>query len=263
VIIDARPIQAEIGGTEQQLTAAIYGMFRGTLSYDMALQISRKLKRLLDRKSELSEADILSVINGIDFDKWEPLVDLVAVSLVSAATYSVVRSLWRVGVSEDEAMGQTARRAAERWAKRRAAELLGMRRLPSGKLVPNPNAKFAITETTRDMVRQMVVDAVMEGWTTEQLTNQLRGSHAFSAARAENIARTELRSAVSGGQLAAFRSSGLASGKRWRTKKDAKVEQHCRENEAVGIIDIAAPFPSGHQHPTAHPNCRCWLDFVA
>lgn len=259
MIVDARPINVAIGGTEQELTAAIYRLFRGDLSEDMARQLGQRLRKLHQESGNLSDEAVAAVIDGLDFSAWEPLAEAVERPLAAIAVAAAIAALSRVGIADNEPEARTARKFAERWAAERSAELIGMKRAPSGKLVPNPKPEAAITESTRDMVRQAVVRAVKDGWTNERLAEELRGMNVFSPERAERIARTELNGAVNGGQFAAYRESGLIVGKRWVTKHDNRVEVHCRENEKAGVIPLDDPFPSGHMHPLAHPNCRCHL----
>lgn len=76
--------------------------------------------------------------------------------------------------------------------------------------------------------------------------------------RAETIARTEMRDAVSQGTLYQHTRLG-ATTKSWGTRGDDRVSEVCNENASAGWIEMDASFPSGHDAPTSHPNCRCVL----
>jgi len=78
--------------------------------------------------------------------------------------------------------------------------------------------------------------------------------------RAEMIARSELVNANGYGSLMGMyesRSMGLDIRKGWDSTGEACPV--CLENTDSGFIELEAAFPSGHQHPTAHPDCRCVL----
>lgn len=245
-----------------ELTATLYGMFRKELPEDVARQVSRQVRRARERRNELPPEYASEVVKRLEFSAWMPLVEPVGAALASGSRDAGVRSLWRLGISDSEPEARTTQRFAEQWANARAAELIGMRREASGKLVAKPNARFAITDTTRDMVRSTVAEAIRRDWTSDELADQLRQTNAFSPSRAEMIARTELKSATNRGQMIAFRTSGLVSGVRWITMKDNRVEPHCRDNERAGTVEVGVRFPSGARHPPAHPNCRCRLAAV-
>lgn len=237
-------------------------MFQGELPKTISRGVLREIRRRLGLRDELSPGIIDAAIAALSVYGWSALVRPVSEALTSAANKAGTKSLWRLGIAEGEPEARTAQQAARLWARRRAAEMVGMRRNAAGQLVPNPNAEMAITESTRAMIRGLVEQAVESDWSTRRLADELKQAHAFSAARAETIARTESAAAVNRGQLIAFQSSGLVSGIRWITKRDNRVEPHCRENESAGMIDFGLKFPSGHMHPPAHPNCRCRLAAV-
>jgi len=82
--------------------------------------------------------------------------------------------------------------------------------------------------------------------------------------RAARIARTELSNGYNFGHLNSLKQ---ASSEGWLPgvpEKDwiaggANPCEDCLANEAVGFIALDAVFPSGDQHPTAHPQCECSL----
>ena len=83
--------------------------------------------------------------------------------------------------------------------------------------------------------------------------------------RTQTIARTEIADAWNIGQVESAKA-GLEAGdiygklhKRWWVSDPCET---CASNAAAGVIEIDEPYPSGHQHPTAHPNCMCCEQLV-
>lgn len=125
-------------------------------------------------------------------------------------------------------------------------------------LVPNPDARWQITEGTRESLRSVVQRALDEGWSTERVADEVTGSHAFSETRAQTIARTEIARADVEGALLGYRQSGVVRAKRWLTALDDKVSEECQASEAAGAIGLDESFPpNGVDGPPNHPNCRC------
>ncbi|MBA7615386.1 hypothetical protein ES703_22667 [subsurface metagenome] len=84
--------------------------------------------------------------------------------------------------------------------------------------------------------------------------------------RASRIARTELSNSYNFGQIDSMRQAvteGWLPGvpeKSWMAG-GANPCEICQENEAAGPIALDAAFPSGDEHPTAHPNCECAVGY--
>ena len=84
--------------------------------------------------------------------------------------------------------------------------------------------------------------------------------------RANRIAQTELSNAYNFGQAGSMRQAvdaGELPGvpdKSWLAGGPNPCEI-CEENEAAGPIDLDAVFPSGDEHPTAHPSCACAVSY--
>lgn len=142
------------------------------------------------------------------------------------------------------------------FAQDRAAELIG-KKIVDGKLVENPDAKWSISQTTRDGIRQLVVDAEKQGQSVQQLASAIRESAMFSPERAKRIAQWELSYADNNGNLIAWKRSGLVSKKHSLLGSEHKVCDECDANVKAGAIDLDAPFPSGHQCAPYHPACPC------
>jgi len=147
------------------------------------------------------------------------------------------------------------------YAQRRGAELVGRRKLADGTVIDNPSPVFAITETTRDMVRAKLVEALENGWSVSDLRTAIM-EDVFGLARALMIARTETVTAHNAGQIAGAREMGVAF-KAWFDAGDEAECEECPGNADEGIIAMDETFKTGDDCPPAHPNCRCSLVFYS
>jgi hypothetical protein len=203
----------------------------------------------------LQKADDSSdeIANQIDLD-FQALIALTSKQLTAAAAEGVTDAQNKIsnqGVEIDfDIMG-----IAKGVGDYRAAELVGMRYDGNGDLVPNPNAKWAITDGTRDLLAGDIDTAFKEGWTTDQLANALEENYAFSESRANTIARTEIARADMEGSMQAYRDSGVVAAKKWLLAEEPC--EICQANAEDGIIDLDELFSSGDDAAPAHPNCEC------
>ncbi len=149
----------------------------------------------------------------------------------------------------------TINKVAREWASNRAAELVGMRRNQDGDLVRNPDAKWVITESTRNDLNIIITDVFQrEAPTREDIEARIQQAGTFSDARAANIAKTEIAFAQGQGNLTAWRESGQVNTVDWLVSGDHDHDDECDENEANGPYDMdeVPDFP-------AHPGCECVL----
>ena len=173
--------------------------------------------------------------------------------------------------SADSALGQTgaygrdlakaADEVAVELAHQRAAELVGKKWDSDGNLVDNPDARFAISDTTRTMIRDVIEQGFSEQKTVDEIAADLMESGAFSEARAEMIARYEVSSINNDSALAAYKvardDGNVALKKTWETSGGDMVCDDCLANEAAGEIDLDDDFPSGDDSPPLHVRCEC------
>lgn len=143
---------------------------------------------------------------------------------------------------------------AQKIAHERAAQLVGKRVLKDGTIVDNPNAEWSITDTTRDNLRELVDQAIENGWTNTQLQKEILQSTDFAPSRALNISRTEKAYARSHGTHAAAKETGMKF-KDWLP--DADACDICLANAEQGRIPIDEDFESGDDCVPAHPSDRC------
>jgi hypothetical protein len=199
-------------------------------------------------------------------DDYKPDLDWTA---LTPAVVAALRMEFEAGVRQMIAEGAVIGpdellvldKAALEYAHERAAELVGMRVTSEG-MTPNPNARWAITETTRETLQGLVEQAFEDGWSPAQLSKQIQEAAAFGRQRAMMIARTELaRAQVAGGLRTA--AEGGVTHKRWliNPASPTAIEDECGGNAKDGWILVAANFSSGDVGPPQHPNCECTLVF--
>ena len=148
----------------------------------------------------------------------------------------------------------------------RGAELVGMRRDESGELIENPDARWAISDTTRETLTDLVTNAVALHWDFDQLADKITDTGVFSDARAEMIARTEINRAQNAAvlemaRLAKERDPDWGLKKIWTLGANPCVL--CQEAAAIGAVDIDEDFGDAGDGTPLHPNCECDLDLVA
>ena len=197
--------------------------------------------------------------------EWESLPLEVQPALESAMLSGIGQGALQIEFST-AGMIASANTTAENYARERAAEMVGMKRDVEGTLVQNPDAKWAISNTSRDKIREIIADAFTEETPLEEIKSAIHealeeeatGSGIFSEARAAMIARTEISRAQAGGNFSAWIQSGLVRKVKWLTSNLEPCDE-CLTNEAQGEMEINKPFASGSVMPPDHPNCACVL----
>lgn len=134
---------------------------------------------------------------------------------------------------------------ATAWAAEHAAEMLG-----------KDGAGGKLADTTREMVRETLVQALKDDASHTGLADILETAYAFSPERAELIARTEVGNAQGKGAYFGAAAVGMKA-KRWLLSNDEGICVPCQRNAKQEWIPIDQPFQSGDLAPLAHPRCRC------
>jgi SPP1 gp7 family putative phage head morphogenesis protein len=222
------------------------------IANDLASAYGR-LEKAAKQKTPLDDA-----IDEIDFGGWGSVIwEPVTGQLESVYLDAYMQAIKQLGIT-DEGITDLVMEEAVAYAKERAAEMVGMKfDKATGELVENPNPKWAITDSTRDMLREAVAKSLEEGPSTRELAKAIEDSAAFSADRAEMIARTELAKAHSEGALEGYKAAadaGIVVLKEWL---DSDGCEECSQNADAGAIGLDDTFPTGDEWPPAHPNCRC------
>lgn len=221
----------------------------------VAAQLGKKLK--LGKAAAMDDGAQQGAFDAVDevqFD-WAPLVKKIMPGMVVVAVDAGGEALDELKLFDADVVALMTKDATE-VARDRAAELVGMK-WDGASLVPNPDARWQITEATRDMIRSTATDAVQNGWSNQRLAAELKDAHAFSAERAINIARTETARAQTDGSIAGWKASGVVGGKQWSAAPDCC--DICQELDGK-IVGLDEEFEDGD--PPLHPSCRCGLDAV-
>lgn len=124
-----------------------------------------------------------------------------------------------------------------------------------------------ITETTRDNIKKVVVNAVTKGWGSEKTAKEInKATRISSRVRARTIARTEVIGASNYGQQKGAESTGLGLKKIWVTTLDGRERQSHREANrdevalsesfVVGGEEMLYPHAEGASAKNVI-NCRC------
>lgn len=114
-----------------------------------------------------------------------------------------------------------------------------------------------ITETTKDELRTLIGQQAAEGWSAEELADQIRAAApGMARRRAAVIAVTETASAYSRGSLLAYRQSGVVSELVWMTAPSEDACPICKPLDGKTVL-LDQEFAPGIRFPPAHPQCRC------
>ena len=128
-----------------------------------------------------------------------------------------------------------------------------------GTIIDNPNSDWAITDSTRDMIRTAISDGLAANVGRDGIITSIEALTGFSSQRADMIAETEIARVNSQAALQTYRAAGdvgVIVKKEWLIAA-ANVCDECRANADEGAIDLDQNFSSGDDTPPAHPGCRC------
>lgn len=243
---------------QQQFAAAIRRMF-DKVKPDLLRQLENSYAKAMAQAEKLDAKKkkklLQTALDDLDFDGWTILFDDAAECLEEIAKAGAYEGLRSIKASTD-GITDIVDADAQEWARARAAELVG-KKWNGKEFVDNPNPKWAITESTREVLRGTVSKAIDEGWSPQKLTATIRDDQQFWARRADMISRTELQFAHQNGNLIGWKASGIVAGKQ-SLCIDGGCEM-CVENAEAGTVGIDENFPSGHDAPPYHPNCFCTL----
>jgi uncharacterized protein with gpF-like domain len=174
---------------------------------EAAAKIRRRKRREadeLDDDDQIDQQTADDVSKGIDLTG---LITPVGLALGYVAQDQVSRVMGRLGdLSEIE---PTAQRAAVKLAQDQAARLVGMRYDDAGALVENPNPKWSITASTRDMLHDLISDGVAQNQSADEIADRIVTSTGFSAGRAQTIAVTEVSTADNAGFLLSLKTATI------------------------------------------------------
>lgn len=188
--------------------------------------------------------------------EWEPLVHEIEDDIEEVLQSGAFDGLGQISIT-DQDLFAVANTIAADYAHERAAELIGMKYSADGELVANPDAQWAISETTREDLRDLIEAAFEEETPITQLAADIRDSEMFSEYRAQMIAATEVQRAQIIGMVEIWKESAIVETVIWQVSGLGPCDE-CAENEDEEV-KLGSVFPSGDQYPPVHPFCRCVL----
>lgn len=188
---------------------------------------------------------------------WKGMADELQPYLEAAAIEGVAVGEGQAGTSPN-AVDQAKQYGADR-----SAEAIGMRRTAEGFLEQNPGAHWPLTDVFRRDFVNTAIQAVEEGWTTDQLEAVVEAMYALSPERMGVIAEAELPQAQANGTYIVWVNSETVTLVRWRVSDDPKRNtDECDDAEAQGIVPLGHEFFPGVRMPLLHPFCQCRLVHV-
>lgn len=251
-----------------KIDAAVKKVFRR--QKDRAIAESKRLllktrmfvKAESDDPSDFDPGAVGDSIYDDVFEEFRSLPPHVRPAIEQAMLSGINTAMLQLELHDTQLIAAANTIAAE-YASDRAAELVGMKYDDEGNLVENPNAEWAISDTTRDKIKRIVADA-FEGETSvksiaAKIQQALEEDDAgiFTDERATTIAKTEVANAQAGGNFEVWKKSGLVQTVKWTVSADEPCDE-CAGNEDQEV-EFGKPFDSGDLMPPAHPNCRCVL----
>jgi len=210
----------------------------------------------------LTKDDLVNaVLRELELEGYEDEVIRAVRPLIEEAFRDAgMYGLEQVGVDVTAEAKKNLFETAKAFAEERAAELVG-KRVVAGELIDNPDPRWAITETTRDGLRDLVTNAIDQGDSPKELADAIEEAYAFSESRAEMIARTELAYAHVQGNVEAWRESEVVEMKQSILGDNHDDEDECDDAADEGPIALEDDFEMGEFGPPYHPNCVCAVGF--
>ena len=263
-------VQLPLPGEEKRirsLTKAVHKALNAAKPDELVKQIWKAIEpRLIElgkadksaedeKKKNKSLAD--DTADELDLDPiTQALPAAVSAELVDVAGLSCKQAFLQVyeGSDVDEMLSLLDTEAVK-WAENHSAEMVGMK-WDGDQLVENPNAAYSITESTREMLKGDILNAINQGQSVDTLASRIAESP-FSERRANLIAQTEVKMAHNASNIAGWRASEQVTGKESLLSDDHPEEDICDECADEGTIPLEEQFASGEDTPPHHPGCFC------
>lgn len=176
-----------------------------------------------------------AILAGIDFTAWSGDIN----ELLNQLLYQIyINGMEEAGkeVSGSFTYDQVYHQYANDYATQRAAELAGT----------SKNPKFALSDSTREMLRNDLVSMMDQGLTPAEIAANLENNYAFSETRATTIARTETGFTWNRGAIKMYGEAGV----KLVYVTDGDYDKDCRAaNGQIWSAEYASI------NALSHPNC--------
>lgn len=267
-------VRGALARLEKRLTAVLVPGGE-TVAANVELLLTEALASRVEKVALASSGDVIEkklslkgiaekVAGKANLAWLSDVFDDLATELSSIAKDTADKILDKAGVKAATARIAAKDRAVA-WARARAAETVGMSiDKATGKLVTNPNAKMAISDTMRAAIRDEIVRGLKAKRTPDQIAKKIAKLGSFTPGRARMIARTEIARARNAAVLesadVATQNGTVLLNKSWVNGTNPCPV--CVANAGEGAIPLKSPFQSGHQAAPAHPSCMCAVEIT-
>jgi hypothetical protein len=254
---DRKATRVAIAGIQHRLVIAL-GKWRTSL----AKQVRKALNARGVQKTDSDNEDIAAEIAAeLEFDGIAALANEIGVDLSDVAADSISAVIAQMGVTDAGDLVNQVNERAVAAARDRAAEMVGKKFNDEGDLVDNPDAQWAITDATRDALKDVIANGLDDNIGIDAIIDNIEALGGFSPDRAEMIAEAEVRRANSQGALDGYTAArdnlDIPMKKEWLLGPNPC--EICQANADQGPIDLDEPFQSGDDAPPGHPWCECAL----
>lgn len=217
------------------------------------LVFSRRDKTMVPLAKAAESATTKEILKQLAAE-WRKVAQEALEPFEGATLAGVDNAVIQLDISDAGMLGEMNQMAKD-WAHDRAAEMVGMKWNRAGRLVQNPDARWAISDKTREGLRDVISELFDEGGSTfTEIEDAIMDAGIFSDTRATMIARTEISRAQVQSNLNAWRDSGLVKMVDWQMSSLHDQDDECDalEDGSPYPIDAVPDFP-------AHPFCMCTL----
>ena len=244
-------------GLEKALAKQFRPMRRKTIkAVNQALKLPHEHIAKVTEDEAAAAAAVDATLKALARD-WQAIADSADTYLTEAALAGANLGGLQLEITSEGMLGGINTVAGD-WAANRAAELVGMQRTAAGKLIVNPNPKWAITDTTRDKLREVIKDLFgKEQASLRDVETAIEQAGIFDDKRASMIARTEITRAQTQGNLLSWQMSGVVQQVAWQLSVDHDKDDICDDLAGGGPY----PIMKVPELP-AHPSCMCALVLV-
>ena len=230
---------------KQQLVRKIY-IFLTNAAADVVKAVVAKNEELnkVTKEQELLIASLAAI-------QWQELMNSVITDL-----YEAVQIGGSDGIAQTELKEFNLESLASTYSSKRSAEMIG-KKVVDGVLEDNPNARYVISNTTKDDLEDLIARAVENDISIDGLVKQIQFATTFSRTRAELIAKTEIAMAQIHGHLEMWKSSGVVKKVNIVLSSDHILEDMC------DVVSKQSPFAIDElPSMPIHPNCECSVEAV-